>query len=211
MGVFADIKNIPFDINVLSSLFPECRHITEKARVLVESGRIIRLKKGLYVASEHESGSPINRFLASNHIYGPSYVSQSSALRYYGLIPERVQMIQATCTKHSRDFETPIGVFRYTGCSKEYFNIGIKIMQENGINMLIASPEKALCDLINFSKGVNLRFIKDAKTYIEDDIRLDTDALADFNIDILKRCALYSRRQKSIENLIKYIENERDI
>ena len=84
-------------------------------------------------------------------------------------------------------------------------------MQENGINMLIASPEKALCDLINFSKGVNLRFIKDAKTYIEDDIRLDTDALADFNIDILKRCALYSRRQKSIENLIKYIENERDI
>ena len=211
MRPFVNIGNIPFDINVLSSLFPGCRHITEKARALVDSGKIIRLKKGLYIASEQESGKPFNRFLVSNHIYGPSYVSQSTALRHYGLIPERVHTIQAVTTKHSRDFETPIGFYRYTGCSDEYFHIGLKIMYENGVNFLIATPEKAICDLINFSKGVSLRFVKDARIFIEDDIRFDIEALADLDIEIIKRCAQHSRRQKSIENLIKYIQNERNL
>ena len=211
MGPLANIGNVPFDINVLSSLFPSCSHITEKARALVDSGKIIRLKKGLYIASEQESGQPFNRFLRSNQIYGPSYVSQSAALRHYGLIPERVHTIQAVTTKHSRDFETPLGLFRYTGCPDEYFHIGLKIMHEYDVNFLIATPEKAICDLINFSKGVSLRFVKDVRTFLEDDIRFDMEALAYMDIEIIKRCAQYSRRQKSIENLLKYIQNERDI
>ena len=211
MGPLANIGNIPFDINVLSSLFPSCSHITEKARALVDSGKIIRLKKGLYIASEQESGKPFNRFLISNHIYGPSYVSLSAALRHYGLIPERVHTIQAVTTKHSRDFETPLGLFRYTGCPNEYFHIGLKIMHEHDVNFLVATPEKAICDLINFSKGISLRFVKDVRTFLEDDIRFEMEALAYMDIEIIKRCAQHSRRQKSIENLIKYIQNERDI
>ena len=211
MGPLANIGNVPFDINVLSSLFPSCSHITEKAKALVDSGKIIRLKKGLYIASEQESGKPFNRFLISNHIYGPSYVSLSAALRHYGLIPERVHTIQAVTTKHSRDFETPLGLFRYTGCPDEYFHIGLKIMHEYDVNFLIATPEKAICDLINFSKGVSLRFVKDVRTFLEEDIRFDMEALAYMDIEIIKRCAQHSRRQKSIENLLKYIQNERDI
>ena len=211
MGPFDNVGNVPFDINVLSSLFPGCCHITEKARALVDSGKIIRLKKGLYVTSEKETGKPYNRFLISNHIYGPSYVSQSTALRYYGLIPERVHTIQAITTKHSRDFETPLGLFRYSCSSDAYFHIGLRIMQENCVNFLIATPEKALCDLINFSKGINLRFLKEVKIFLEDDIRFDTDALADLDLEIIKRCAQHSRRQKSIDNLIKFISNERNL
>lgn len=211
MGAFDNVGNVPFDINVLSSLFPACRHITEKARALVDTGKIIRLKKGLYVTSEKETGKTYNRFLISNHIYGPSYVSQSTALRHYGLIPERVHTIQAVTTKHSRDFETPLGLFRYSCSSDEYFHIGLKIMQENGVNFLIATPEKALCDLISFSKGVNLRFVKDIRTFLEDDIRFDTDTLVDLDVEIIKRCAQHSRRRKSIDNLIKFISNERNL
>ena len=59
MSPLVNIGNIPFDINILSSLFPGCRHITEKARALDDSGKIIRLKKGLYIASEQESGKLI--------------------------------------------------------------------------------------------------------------------------------------------------------
>ena len=149
--------------------------------------------------------------MISNHIYGPSYVSLSAALRHYGLIPERVHTIQAVTTKHSRDFETPLGLFRYTGCPDEYFHIGLKIMHEHDVNFLVATPEKAICDLINFSKGISLRFVKDVRTFLEDDIRFEMEALAYMDIEIIKRCAQHSRRQKSIENLIKYIQNERDI
>ncbi len=72
----------------------------------------------------------------------------------------------------------------------------------------MATPEKALCDTINFSKSLHLRFMKDVAIYLEEDIRFDTDAIADFNLEILEQCAEFSRKQQSIKNLIKYIKHE---
>ena len=211
MRPFSKIGNIPFDINVLNSVFPDHRHITEKAIALVNSGRIIRLKKGLYVASQKETGKQICKPLLANHIYGPSYVSFSTALRYYGLIPERVNAVQSVTTKHSRDFENGFGLFTYRNCTDEYFHIGIRIIEEDGASFLMASPEKALCDIINFSKGINLRFMKDIRPFLEDDLRLDMEEVNGFNTAILEECAIYGRRKQSIKNLIQYIKNERDI
>ena len=59
MTPFNNIGNIPFDSTILASLFPKNKHINEKARALEKSGKIIRLKKGLYVASPEETGKPL--------------------------------------------------------------------------------------------------------------------------------------------------------
>ena len=211
MSPLINIGNVPFDLNVLASTFPETKHITEKARRLEADGKIIRLKKGLYVASPEETGKVLNRNLIANHIYGPSYVSLQTALRHYGLIPERVHLIQSLTTKHSRSFETPVGSYDYESCCKEYFPIGVRPEKENDITYLIATPEKALCDLINYSKGVNLRFMKDVAIYLEEDIRFDMDALSGFDISILENCAAFSRKTQNINTLIKYIKHERHI
>ena len=208
MSPLTTLANVPFDINVLSSVFPETKHITEKARKLVSDGKIIRLKQGMYVASPEETGKVINRNLIANHIYGPSYVSLQTALRHYGLIPERVHLIQSLTTKHSRNFETPIGNFNYEYCSKEYFPIGVRPETEDDVTFLIATPEKALCDLINYSKGVNLRFMKDVALYLEEDIRFDMDSLSGFDLSILENCAAYSRKSQNINTLIKYLKHE---
>ena len=72
MSALEQIGNIPFDLGILSSLFPNQKHTIEKARALEKSGAIIRLKKGLYVASKEESGQPLCRELIANHLYGPS-------------------------------------------------------------------------------------------------------------------------------------------
>ena len=211
MSPLTNMGNVPFDLNVLASVFPETKHIIEKARRLEANGKIIRLKKGLYVASSEETGKVLNRNLIANHVYGPSYVSLHTALRHYGLIPERVHLIQSLTTKHSRSFETPVGNFDYEKCNKEYFPIGVRQETEDGITYLIATPEKALCDLINYSKGVNLRFMKDIALYLEEDIRFDMDALSDFDLSILENCAAHSRKRQNINTLIKYIKHERHI
>lgn len=211
MSPLISIGNVPFDLNVLASVFPETKHIIEKARRLEADGKIVRLKKGLYVASSEETGKVLNRNLIANHIYGPSYVSLQTALRHYGLIPERVHLIQSLTTKHSRCFDTPVGSFDYENCSGEYFPIGVKPEKENDITYLMATPEKALCDLINYSKGVNLRFMKDVAIYLEEDIRFDMDALSGFDISILENCAAYSRKSQNINTLIKFIKHERHI
>jgi len=211
MSPLQTIGNIPFDINVLSSVFPEMGHIVEKAARLEDDGKIIRLKRGLYVASPDETGKVLNRYLIANHIYGPSYVSLQTALRHYGLIPEQVHLIQSLTTKHSRSFATPVGNFDYEMCNKDYFPIGVRLEAENDVNYLIATPEKALCDLVNYSKGVNLRFMKDVAIYLEEDIRFDMDALSGFDIGIIEDCAAYSRKGQNIKTLIKYIRHERHI
>ena len=211
MSLLTNIGIVPFDLNVLSSVYPETKHIVEKARRLESDGKIIRLKKGMYVVSPEETGKALNRNLIANHIYGPSYVSLQTALRHYGLIPERVHLIQSLTTKHSRSFETPVGNFDYKCCSKEYFPIGVRLENDNDITYLIATPEKALCDLINYSKGANLRFMKDVAQYLEEDIRFDMDTLSEFDMDILENCAIYSRKSQNINTLIKYMKHERYI
>ncbi len=55
------------------------------------------------------TGKILSTELIANHLYAPSYVSMSSALRYYGLIPETVYTKQSMTLKHSRDFDTPFG------------------------------------------------------------------------------------------------------
>jgi hypothetical protein len=45
MSPFTNIGNVPFDLNVLASLFPETKFTGEKARRLEAAGTIIRLKQ----------------------------------------------------------------------------------------------------------------------------------------------------------------------
>lgn len=207
MSPFTNIGRVPFDLNVLASLFPATKSTSEKARRLEAAGTIIRLKPGLYVANPNETGMALNRNLIANHLYGPSYVSLQTALRHYGLIPEQVHLTLSMTTKHTRNFHTPAGNFDFKNCSKEYFPIGIRTESEEGVNYLIATPEKALCDLINCSKGLELRFLKDAALYLEEDIRFDMDVLPSFDISILESCTAYSRKPQSINTLIKYIKH----
>jgi len=211
MTVFGQIRNVPFDLNVLSSLFPQNRQIVEKARSLERSGQIVRLKKGMYVASREETGIELSRELIANHLYGPSYVGREYALRYYGLIPERVYLVTSVTTKHARAFENATGQYDYHNCSAEYFPVGVRMEKMGDICFLIATPEKALCDVINFSKNLNFRSMKDVETYLEEDIRFDTTELEHFDLDLLERCAAVSRRQQSINMLIKYIRHVRHL
>ena len=161
MTPFENIGNIPFDVNVLSTVFPNHKHINEKARALEKNGQIIRLKKGMYVASKMETGKELSKELIANHIYGPSYVGCEYAMRYYGLIPERVYQVTSVTTKHSRDFENAVGRFSYQNCSPEYFAVGVRIEQGERVSIFLATPYKSLCDVINLSKCLNLRFMND--------------------------------------------------
>lgn len=211
MSPLQKIGNIPFDIGVLASIFPRNKHICEKAQALENAGSIVRLKKGMYVASSDETGIPLCRELIANHLYGPSYVGREYALRYYGLIPERVHLLTCVTTKHSRNFENATGCYYYQNCSAAYFSIGVRMEESEGVRFLIASPEKALCDVINFSKKLNLRYMNDVERYLNEDIRFDLEALSRLDLDILQACAEMSRRKNSINVLIKYIQHVRHL
>ncbi|MDO4956143.1 MAG: hypothetical protein Q4E60_03865, partial [Bacteroidales bacterium] len=84
-------------------------------------------------------------------------------------------------------------------------------MQGSGdVRYLIASPEKALCDYINYNK-VTLRFMKDVGAFLEEDLRLDTDILSELNHEIIQRCAETGRKSGSLFTLLKFLKNDRHL
>lgn len=80
-----------------------------------------------------------------------------------------------------------------------------------GATFMIATPEKALCDLMVFTPNLNLRFQTSMRQYLEEDIRLDMDELMNFDLDIISDCAEVSRKKTMLNQLIKFVENERNI
>ena len=164
----------------------------------------------MYVVAPKVSGVRLNEFLIANHLHGPSYVSTYTALRYYGLIPENVQETISVTIGIAKSYVNSIGTFRYVHCSRDYYHIGIRSVFENDIRFLIASPEKALCDLIIFTSNLNLRYKDEVKRYLESDMRIEIDEIKNFDLDILRECAEFGKKKKMITQIIKIIEDERN-
>ena len=203
LGVF---KNIPVQTSAIASLYPNITSANRKVASLEREGRIIRLKRGMYVVNPNESGKLLSLGLIGNVLYGPSYVSMLTALREYGLIPERVEVIESMTTHLTISFENPVGRFEYHHCAKDYYSIGITQREEEEVTYLIATPEKALCDYIVCTPRLPLRFIKDTYIFLEEDLRLDMDAFMEMNVEVFKQCAAVSKKQQAINNLIKILE-----
>jgi predicted transcriptional regulator of viral defense system len=197
---------VPVNTAVIASLYPNMKGLNQKYRWLEKNEEIIRLKKGLYVVNPKITGKTLSTELIANHIYTPSYVSMSSALRYYGLIPESVYTIQSMTIKHSRTFETPIGRFEYTYLSRNVFPVGLRIIKKDNYAFIMATPEKALCDLIANSPNVNLRYQKDAENYLEADIRMDMDAFEQMNPEIFEEYIKVGKKSESIKTVIKLLK-----
>jgi len=197
---------IPVDYALLSSIFKGYNYPRNKIANLEKEGKLIRLKRSLYVVSPGVSGKLLSTELIANHIYGPSYISMESALRYYGLIPESVHIVRSMTTKRSRVFKNSISKFDYISCSDAYYPIGINQKIGNDFSFLIASPEKALCDLIAYTPQVRPRFIKAMLSFLEEDIRLNIEAFYKMEVNIFRQCAEVSKKKNDLNNLIKLLQ-----
>ena len=62
------IGNIPISTSALSSLYPEMKADNQKGRNLELGGKLIRLKKGLYVVNPTISRVALSIELIANHI-----------------------------------------------------------------------------------------------------------------------------------------------
>ncbi len=195
MDALTQFGNIPIDINLLKSLFATYIKPTNKIEAVVKDGTLIRLKRGLFVVSPKISGQLLSAELIANHIYGPSYVSMESALRYYGLIPESVYLIRSMTQKRSKEFKNTIGTFDYIQCREDYYSIGVRQEQRGEVTFLIASPEKALCDMIAYTSKLRPRFIKAMEVYLEEDLRFDMEQLQNFDTNILRTIAEVSKKK----------------
>lgn len=117
-----------------------------------------------------------------------------------------VHTMTSVTTKRSREFNCSLGNFKYYQVGADYYKIGLKIAKEKEFSCIVASPEKALCDLIIYDNFVPNQSVRTLWQYLEEDIRFDTDELKNFDISIIEECVATGRKASTLNNLIKIIK-----
>jgi hypothetical protein len=155
-----------------------------KLTTLLQKGDLIRVKKGLYIFGSDYRKGPYSPEIMANKMYGPSYISREYALAYYGLIPEYVAEVTSVATKRTRKFETPIGRFSYAYLPSKLYQVGFNlVVVRNNETALLATPEKALADLVYF-RDDHPETLKELVDLLFDDLRLDEAIVSRMRIGI---------------------------
>jgi predicted transcriptional regulator of viral defense system len=177
-----------FDYALLASYFKNLKKVSDKVASLVLDGKIIRLKKGLYVFGKEWRRRPLDLEVIANLLYGPSCISFEYALTSYGLLAERSTVITSIAIGKSKTIKTPIGTFEYRAVSPDVFKVGIEyrsLRKKEGY--FIASKEKALADLVY--KTPHIRSIRQLRFFLFEEMRVDEEMFRKFDFKKLEEIA----------------------
>ncbi|MFB3903689.1 MAG: hypothetical protein ACE15E_09570 [Acidobacteriota bacterium] len=117
-----------------------------------KSGRLYQLRRGLYALAPPYQKMKPHPFLIANRMRRASYVSGQSALAFHGLIPDTVHVTSSVTADRPERLETPLGVFEFRHVKPELLR-GYRMTDLGGQHALVATPEKALLDLVYLQPG----------------------------------------------------------
>ncbi len=195
------------DYQQLMSLLRGYAKPRDRVSALLADGSLVRVKKGLYVpGSKLDLVSP-ELFLVANHLRGPSYVSLEAALSHWSFIPERVYEVTSATTKTTKTYNTEIGRFSYHHLPLPYYSMGIeRVTLTKKQTVLMASPEKAICDKIVTTSGILLRSISQVITFLTEDMRIEENMLIKLNSDMIDSWIKDAPKKSSLEMLTKTLK-----
>ena len=191
------------DYNFLKSALADYKQPRVKINEMLKNGKIIRVKKGLYVFGDELAEQPYVKETLANLIYGPSYISLEYALSFYGLIPERVEGITSITNKRNKSFSTPVGYFSYRYIHPDIYSYGVTLSEiDNYHSILIASSEKAIADILYFYT----RFADESELekYLLNNLRVESESLTSLNLkNVNKLAKLYGHNVNLFYNLLR--------
>jgi predicted transcriptional regulator of viral defense system len=186
----------------LKEKYKDYTDINGKIKRDIDKGLLFPLVRGIY-----ETNNFVDGFLLASYIYGPSYLSFEYALSFHNLIPERVVLYTNASfgKRKSKSYQNHFGLYTYRDVPNAAFPFSVKAYEEDGYAYFIASPEKALCDLLYIRKPVTS--IKELKKVLFEDLRINKDMFEQLNFEeILFLSNKYI--SNSMKYLRKYIESE---
>ena len=194
----------PISRHLILELLRDYQSPNDKISELLKSKELISIRRGLYIIGTKMDLPSPEPFLIANHLRGPSYVSLESALSYWNMIPERTYEISSVTIKTSKLYKTPVGRFSYNQLKIPYYSYGIKnIDYSPKQTMLVASPEKALCDKIVVTPKIYLRTNKQTREFLMEDLRMDSEVLSTLDTEVMELWIKNAPKKSSLKMLIK--------
>ncbi|MBI2863634.1 MAG: hypothetical protein HYX94_03630 [Chloroflexi bacterium] len=117
------------------------------------NGRLYQFRRGLYALAPPYQKTKPHPFVIANRMVRGSYVSCESALSHYGLIPEYVPVTTSITAGRPGVWDTPVGTFQFHHIKMSLIR-GYRLIElVQGQQAFVATPEKALLDLIYLRPG----------------------------------------------------------
>jgi hypothetical protein len=195
------------DILLLKDRFGHCKRPVKKVFDLAKAGYLFPLRRGHYLNLSSDDYRDVSLEYLANSLYGPSYISLEWALDHYSLIPERVERVTSVTTRPAWSVETPLGFFSYEHLNRNRYPCGYGVAANSNVKFFIATPEKALIDLVSLRTRSNKwSAATNIEQFLHEDLRLDTEhffeiASAEFLRELLPD---YNRNSKEAR-LIKWL------
>jgi predicted transcriptional regulator of viral defense system len=118
-------------------------------------GKVVQLRRGLYALAPPYARVAPHPFVVANRLVRPSYVSTESVLASRGMIPEHVPVTTSVTTGRSGLKRTPLGAFLFRHVMPERFTGYRREEVARGQHAFVATPEKALLDLVYLRAGAD--------------------------------------------------------
>ena len=167
-----------------------------------QAGWLHQLRRGLYALAPPFQKVQPHPFVIANRLAHSSYVSCQAGLAYCHLIPEYVPVVTSVTTGRPGSWTTPLGRFDFQHIKTDLlYGYQLTEVQEDQ-HAFVATPEKALLDLIYLSpEGDSLRFL--AALRLHNLNSLDIAALQDYATR-----AQSPKLRRAAEHLILLAETE---
>ena len=197
-------KRLPFfTLDDLASVETDRAYLKVLLSRYAKSGKVARLKKGMYVSKEYfdlvEKRGRTNSFgeFLVGILYKPSYLSLEYVLHKRGVITESPNIVTAVSRNKTAVFSTPLGTYRYYSIREKLFT-GFNTHRDGDYLIFEASLAKALFDFLYFRKYL-LREVGAIAA-----LRLNLDAVSTSERNEL---AEYVRREGStrMNNILKIL------
>ena len=153
-NLLAIVGNEPvFETELLLAGAVDPTNVRRQLSRWTKAGRLYQLRRGLYALAPPFQKVKPHPFVVANCMMRSSYVSLQSALRHYGLIPDIVPVTTSVTTGRPNQWETPLGIYVFRHIKTELFS-GYRLIDLGGNQQaFVATPEKALLDLVHLQPG----------------------------------------------------------
>jgi len=126
--------------------------INQNVKRWLSNGILVALRRGLYTLPDHlrRVSVPVPRL--ANDLYPPSYLTDTWALSFHGLIPDVSRQYTSATPRRPTTFTNAFGSFAYRHLHDRLF-WGFDTVSLEAGSFRCASPEKALIDHWYWSRG----------------------------------------------------------
>jgi len=152
VGKLEKINNLSyFDIETLNQVINVSRNsLYANIKRWIKAGRIIQLKKGLYVTNQYLNqvrNKQIYLEFLANKLKSPSYLSLQYVLQKYDILSESVFGLTSITLQKPKDYTNSLAVFSYRSIRRGLY-CGYKIISADGFTIREATKAKALFDYL---------------------------------------------------------------